>query len=575
MLRFAATITLLLDAFCTVSIAWAKPSKPTATVGVDISLFNWRSCPASKDPRWKCGHIILPLDWHNSSDTRTVQIETVLFQPNPKKKGERTIVVNPGGPGASGVDFAWELGEQISQSYSDSTFDVLGFDPRGVNASEPHIACYPRDAYADRWSLISISSYREKIDRRYQLDRFDALNEAFMRACSERYGDIPRFLTTASVARDLEAIRSAIGEPELTYFGKSYGSGLGETYSQMFPDRVGRMIFDALENIRDYRQTSGFGDASLYDVDRIWREGFIGECVKAGPKYCALVSDKRQNDTAKQVEQRMKHLFDSLLERPFPASQEDIGPGIIMYQHVVTLIYIALYRPEAEWADMASNLRALEDGDGVPMLVAVENFLYMYNPEMPPLPKSQTAGDGGTLVVCGDSSDTPRHNLDWWEGKWAEMEHRSFLAGCWRFDPVFRCRHFNWTASELYRGNLSHTLANRILLVGATGDPATPLRNGLELFKEMTSRNAHLIEHHAWGHGSTRGGESKNCTERIKREYMMTGKLPSEPVTQCYVDTGGPFKQPLVGPSSSSSHRRRLEAAAARRRRAFSIQTAA
>lgn len=93
----------------------------------------------------------------------------------------------------------------------------------------------------------------------------------------------------------------------------------------------------------------------------------------------------------------------------------------------------------------------------------------------------------------------------------------------------------------MYRGNLSHSLANPMLLIAETFDPATPLVNGKQLFADMGRENARLIVHHGYGHSSTNGGYSRNCTERIKREYFLSGQLPAEDVTECYVDEGGPF----------------------------------
>lgn len=401
-------------------------NSPSEDTEPDLSPFSWRPCPNSKDRRWKCGHIILPLDWHNASDHRTVQIETVLFQPNTLKKSQRTMVINPGGPGGSGVSYAWGRAEQLSRDYTNSTFDVLGFDPRGVNASEPHISCYPRDAYRDRWATLSVPAFKEPGDKRYELETMDSLNEALMKGCEERYGDIPRFITTASVARDMDAIREALNEQELTYYGVSYGTGLGQTYAQMFAKRVGRMLIDALEYVPQGRTTTGFGTAALVDIVRAWREGFLGECVKAGSKRCALVESGQDREiTLADLEKRTNALFARLLDRPQSAFHPEVGPGLVTYQDVIDLIYSSLYRPVTSWSRLAQQLSELEKGNGTAILKAIEDSLFSYDPELlPPIPKRKTQGDAGILVICGDSYDAPHPGLDFYEKTWAQMANK-------------------------------------------------------------------------------------------------------------------------------------------------------
>lgn len=93
------------------------------------SSFNWQACPGY-DAHWQCGSLEVPLDHTNQSDTRTAQIATVLYSPRPGKKSERTVVLNPGGPGGSGTSYAFNVAQKISSNYTDS-FNVLGFDPRG------------------------------------------------------------------------------------------------------------------------------------------------------------------------------------------------------------------------------------------------------------------------------------------------------------------------------------------------------------------------------------------------------------------------------------------------------------
>jgi len=226
-----------------------------------------------------CGYLDVPLDYTNSSDKRITRLAVTKYQVsglarldgstahgNAGRKSIRTIVINPGGPGGSGTSYVWRAAEQITQRLSNSTLDVLGWDPRGVNTTQPAVSCFPYDVDRDRWSLLT-GQYREvSAAPAAQLELADAMNAATFHACKERHGDLGRFVSTAFVARDLEELRKTIGEEELTGYLVSYGTGIGQTYANMFPDSVGRVILDGTEYVRDHRLLAGFGWTALDNV---------------------------------------------------------------------------------------------------------------------------------------------------------------------------------------------------------------------------------------------------------------------------------------------------------------------
>lgn len=217
-----------------------------------------------------CGYLDVPLDYLNKSETRIVRLAVTKYQvsglaridgsslPGAGSKSERTLVLEPGGPGGSGISMAWSSSEPLTQRFTEGAFDTLGWDPRGVNASQPAIACYPYDADRDRWSMLTGLYREESADPDTLLRWADAMNNATFRACFEKYGDLGRFMTTTLVARDLEEIRKALDEPQLTGYLVSYGTGIGQTYVNMFPDSAGRVVLDGTEYVLDHRLLGGF-----------------------------------------------------------------------------------------------------------------------------------------------------------------------------------------------------------------------------------------------------------------------------------------------------------------------------
>jgi len=491
-----------------------------------------------------CGYLDLPLDHRNVSDLRITRIAVAKFQvsglvrvethPGPhgqppliSAKSERTIVVEPGGPGESGVEHVWAWAENLTKRFSNGRFDILGWDPRGVHHSLPRAACFPHNGYRDRWSLLA-GRYLEESNPTQQLRLADAMNNATFYACQKRLGDFGRFVSTASVARDLEAIREALAEEELTAYFVSYGTGIGQTYANMFPDRVGRVILDGCQHIRDQQQLAGFAWASLDNVTDAWREGFLGECVKAGPDKCALA--KGPTSTVQELETRMDKLLASVLAQPLSGYTPVEGPSLITYSNLLPIIYSSLYSPW-KWRSTARMLAELEMGNSTLTAIALGE----------PLPcsaKQPSSAELTSLVICADSYDAPQPSggLEWWGQLWANMTDRSWISGNLRFLHVLPCRHFTqyWPrVSEVYRGPLNYTLRNPVLLIAPTHDPATPLRNAKRLLQDM-GQNARLVIHHGYGHTSR--FHRSNCTDSIGKSLILNGRLPTQRETTCTAD---------------------------------------
>lgn len=504
---------------------------------------HWSRGNASADALYLCGWLDVPLDYTNTSDPRIARLAITKFQHAPRKS-KRTLVVEPGGPGGSGTNLVWRKAERFSSMYTDDSFDVLGWDPRGVNASLPSISCFPYDADRDRWSQLTSQFYRE-VEPREQLLKVDAMNEAIFNACEIKYGDVTQMLTTAFVARDVEEIRKALDEDQLNGYFVSYGTGIGQTYANMFPDRVGRLALDGTEYVRDQRLLGGFGWAALDNITASFHDGFLGECVSAGPDRCALAQPLPGKSTLPSRQDligAMDDLFSKMVERPIPGYTDASGPLLITYSEVISLIYSALYAASS-WPSLATAFYELLHGNASMMSRFVDSW--EYDPSLPtPLPAKQSSDELGMLVICSDQYDSPlppRYDVktkgeQFYLDLWKDMISQSEIGGNGRFFDILPCRHWNSTfgaPKEVYRGDLNHSLSNPVLLIAESYDPATPLRNGRRLQREMGDENARLVALDAFSHSSR---DLSQCVIDIMRNYMLHGVLPKDAETTCEAD---------------------------------------
>lgn len=502
-----------------------------------------------------CGYIDVPFNYKNKSEERIFRLAVTKYQVSGLRrrnesvsseagnKSKRTIILEPGGPGGSGTFSAWKTALNVTQRYSDGQFDVLGWDPRGVNLTLPQWSCFPSSAHQDRWRLL-VDRLPEMSDSpRTQLEEADAMNDANFRACRERAGDIPQFVSTALVVRDLDHIRQALGEDELTAYVVSYGTTVGQTYANMFPSRVGRMVLDGVCDAMEDRKLSGFATSALGNVTDAWRDGVLGECVAAGPSRCELAKPINGEDvTLSGLEKRMDDLLASLKKRPMAAYLPSDGPSLVTYSDVMRRIYSSLYDP-TRWPALATTLADLERGNTTLAAQIVAPF-WNFDPENPSKPSAPDYHNLMAMVVCSDGYDAPRApNLDWWVDEWKAMFAQEKIGSSQNFYYSFECQNFlkYWpNVAEVYRGTFNNSLKNPVLLVSQTHDPATPLHNAKRLHSEM-GQNARLVIHHGYGHSSV---DRSDCTDAMARNVILNGVFPKDVETECYAN-GKPYSEEI------------------------------
>lgn len=195
----------------------------------------WTACATPGHPTLQCASVRVPL---NHADPAGRQITLALSRvPHTARTSEGPLLVNPGGPGGSGLELAGFVASALPKSVA-ARYDVIGFDPRGVGRSTPALTCAPGHFAAPRPDSVPASPALERAN----LDRA----RSFAEACGRRYADVLPYLDTVSAARDLDVVRRALGAPRVSYFGYSYGTYLGAVYAKLYPGRVHRLVLDSI-----------------------------------------------------------------------------------------------------------------------------------------------------------------------------------------------------------------------------------------------------------------------------------------------------------------------------------------
>ncbi|KAI1778942.1 TAP-like protein-domain-containing protein [Hypoxylon cercidicola] len=533
--------------------------------------FNWNSIQPSTSLNYttcydtfKCAKLSVPLDWLNpTNNTARVSLAVVALPatvPESDPSFGGTIIVNPGGPGGSGVDFVVGSGALL-RGIADGAkhYEILSFDPRGVARSEPRADCFG-DEFARAVSALQLRAMGPADAGIDVVRRQTALFGSFGRLCAAG-DDVHAYMSTSSVARDMVEIVDQIDElrrantavqttlnsrgggpgrlhrrrpkgevARIQYWGFSYGTALGNYFASMYPGRVGRMLLEGVVDIHDYY--GGLWEKNLQDTQEDY-DTFFTSCFEGG-SACAL---HRPGDTSPgDIRQRFDAFLNQLQTSP---AQHVAGSSIdeITRQDAINLVFQALYQPmlyfptvAAVFADaMAGNFSLLYASLNLPRSAA------SYCPSS--LPRSYTWSQDALLsVACGDAPLRPDADTAGFVDYVAELQAQSpdFAAGwtqvrlgcdAWRVRPSFRFEGpWTTTAAADASGNDTSRPQAPILFLSSRYDPVTPLANAVAMAREHAGSRV-LVQNNA-GHGTlTTPGR---CRDDHVANYFATGQLPPE-----------------------------------------------
>lgn len=207
-------------------------------------LLAWEDCGDVKGRPVECSTMTVPMDQFNATNSGDKVFTLPLIRMRGKDDAQN-ILLNPGGPGSSGIDFMFRRGEQLSTIVGDG-FHLLSFDPRGINSSTPRATCYP-DQETRR--ALAQGNFYEIIDDSGEAYAF---GQNFAKSCAETMGEHGLYINTPQTAADMNSILDAVGQKDMVYWGFSYGTLLGQTYAGLFPERSHRVIVDGVVNQFDW-----------------------------------------------------------------------------------------------------------------------------------------------------------------------------------------------------------------------------------------------------------------------------------------------------------------------------------
>lgn len=431
---------------------------------------NWSGCYQEIGPNFECATVNVPLDYSNGNKGAAVQLAVVRLLAGDPSNKIGSILLNPGGPGGSGVNFALGFGPFAGSIWGPdvgANFDIVGFDPRGVGRSTG-VKCFGNEDQAVQ--VFAPFAFPLTPEEEAIQEAGDAL---LAHQCDKRGSKIGEHMSTANVARDMDQIRKALGESGLTYVGLSYGSYLGNVYANMFPDKVRAVVIDGVldpvawaneEGQVPFSTRLGSSKGAQDTLDRYF------ELCLAAADDCAFAGNSA---TAEQIAARFRAIADSLLAEPL-----DLGGGfVVTYDLLISVTLGTLYNP-ADYPFLAADLAFLEFvlGTGTFSVTAPtfgEDSLFVNKRGFP---NYENFVEAFPAVACSDSNNPSNYAVWSTEGANADLSGYFGRIWTWASSP---CAQWPLRDAARFNGPFNEHTANPVLVIGNLYDPATPYEGAL------------------------------------------------------------------------------------------------
>ncbi|CAJ2503076.1 Uu.00g104700.m01.CDS01 [Anthostomella pinea] len=446
----------------------------------------WEPCGDLKGRPLECSSIDVPMDQFSAESPGNKTFSVPLMRQR-GLNATQNLLLNPGGPGASGLDHMHRRGELLRTIVGEG-FHLLTFDPRGVGGSRPLATCYP-DRATRRELLAPVRDFMRVLEDSAEVWGW---TRNFVRACAETMGEHAAYLDTPQTAADLNSVLDAVGQRELVYWGFSYGSLLGQTYAGLYPERVGRVIVDGVEEQFSWYNDL-FGVTSLVDTDTVF-DGFLEECVKAGRENCPLSSVASSKE---ELHEKIMRLADGLKEQPLSVHVNSSVYGLLSYE---TLLYRAifpqLWKP-ATWHTLAEVLAQWLQGNATAAFLTYGHATAA---------RAEVANDADRIVALNDGRTGPAHWPGPMQGRAALLDKLVPYMNRSLFSPTENAEFY---ARQQWPIRQTHTYAPQrhkietahpLLILSTTWDPVCPLASAQAANAAFSG--SRIVEVRGYGHCS-------------------------------------------------------------------------
>ena len=449
---------------------------------------------ADRDLSFECGRADVPITY-DEPEGETLPLFLVRATLGSRTEQTDNLVVNPGGPGGSGADAAIGLSLSLPEPVM-QRFSIVGFDPRGVGLSTP-VECIPPDLKEELFSTEPRPTTAPEIDAAFDLA------ERVADGCEEEYGEALGAFNTVDTARDLDRLREALGDEQLTYLGYSYGTTLGSTYAELFPDRVRALVLDA---------------AVDPDADPVAHaEGQAAGFEDAFTAFAAGCRDLRAGCPFGRPRIQLEQLLTAAEETPIPSSEEgetrQATPGVI-----VTAIVSALYDQQA-WPQLSQALAAAKAGDSAKVFSLADSYTGRLEDG-----SYSNLFDANYAINCADTDPEQLPSEEEIRALVAEWSEEYPIFGAGSAVSLHNCSVWDAPRTPLPERDAEGSAP--ILVIGTEGDPATPLEGAVDLAQDL--ENAVLLTWQGEGHTAYPKTE---CVTAAVNQYLIQGQAPADDLT--------------------------------------------
>ncbi|MFD4854962.1 alpha/beta hydrolase [Streptomyces atratus] len=495
----------------------AVPSPATADNGArhTAAELSWTDCGTKSYPSLQCSSVSTPLD-HDDPSGRQITLALSRI-PHTAKTFQGPLLVNPGGPGGSGLSMAGFVASSLPKSVA-AQYDVIGFDPRGVGESAPALDCVPNYFDPLRPDSVPDSLAVEEANR----DRA----RSFAQACGEKYPDLLPYMDTVSAAKDLDVIRQATGSQQLNYFGYSYGTYLGAVYAKLFPERVRRLVLD-----------------SNVDPDGVWYDDNIGQNYAFDARHKAFAAWVAKHDTTYRLGSDPAKVEDAWYAMRAAVKAHPAGGEVGASELEDTFLPGGYYN--GYWPYLADAFAAyVNDQDQDALVKAYKKFGAV----------DAKADNGYSVYSAVQCRDTqwPRVWNTWRNDSWKVHDKARFYA--WN-NTWYNAPCVDWPVEPLDPVRVSNDSLPPALLFQATEDAATPYEGGVTLHRKLRDSSL-VVEQGGGNHGITLSGN--DCLDTYLADYLDKGTVPRDEGSGADADAvcaKSPDPKPLTGRAAVESAR--------------------